>query len=262
LKLRNPPIVEAWIEFHFRGSDTEVTWPQGLDLFFQEIVAEYPTIERHFEESFQVVERAPGGMPKHVAFQGEIRRMRAFDAPRHSCVQTGQDTLAVNLIKGTGPYEGFRLLLPTALAQLVRYVRVFRPQSVLSAALHYTDVVTIPRNTDEPARLEDHFRIGVQVPDEKHWLLGRVAIEIGVPLATNGDGTDQLVLGFRREPTRPASREDRFRMDWHAVCSGLNTVAADILRTRLQAMHDALKRQFQECFTERTWAMFGEEAEA
>lgn len=258
MKLRNPPIVEAWIEFHARGSEMEETWPHGLDPFFGEIANDFPTLERQVRENYQVVERAPGGIPVQIAVQGELRRVRAFDKPRQHCVQVGRDTLVVNLIRGPEPYEGFHRLLPFALEQLERFQRIFRPISVLTAALHYTDVVAIPRSSGKPARLEDYFRIGVQVPDERNWLLGRVAIDIAVPLATDAETSDQLVLGFRREPTQPGNSEDRFRMDWHAVCSNLDTLEAGVLGARLLAAHEALKQRFRECFTERIWAMFGE----
>ncbi len=188
-------------------------------------------------------------------------RSRAFDAQRHKCVQVGENVLVVNLIKGNGPYEGFKLLLPTALAQFERYVRVFRPQSVLSAALHYTDVVKIPRASNGPVLLEDYFRIGIQVPDDASWPIGRLRLELSVPLgAVPGTPTDELVLGFRREPSAPAANEDRFRMDWHATCSGLATLDTNRLGARITAVHDALKERFRACFPPRTWDLFEEEA--
>lgn len=262
MRLRNPPIVEAWIEFHFRGSDSESTWPQGLDRFFEEIRADYPNIELKRRETFQVVQRAPGGVPVQLAVHGEIDRVRAFDAQRRWCVQVGDDALVVNLIKGTGTYEGFEALLPKALLHLGQYAGVFRPQSVLHAALHYTDVVVIPASEGVSRRLEDYFHIGVRVPDEQTWPLGKIALDVSVPLTGVGEELDHLVLGFRREPPRPGCDEDRFRMDWHAVCVGLDTMASDVLRGRLQGVHDAMKERFRACFTPRTWEMFGEEREA
>lgn len=261
MRLRNPPIVEAWIEFHAQGSETEETWPWGLDPFFREIANEYSTIERQVQETYQVVERSPDGAPVQLAIQGELRRVRAFDASRRHCVQVSRDTLVVNLIKGDGPYEGFRHLLPTAMAQFDRFVREFRPRAVMWAALHYTDVVRIPRAPGALSRLEDFFRIGVQVPNEATWTLGRVAIELSVSLFAGESEPDELVIGFRRESPEPDVTEDRFRIDWHAVCTQLNTLSPDALSARLARVHEALKARFRECFTNRTWALFGEESE-
>jgi len=262
LKLRNPPVVEAWIEFHARGSDTEETWPNGVRPFLDEISDDYPAHDDIFEEAFEVVRRGATGVPEQIAGRGEFSRMRAFDKARSRCVQLGRDALVVNLIRSPEPYEGFHRLLPIALEQLARFKRIFRPTTVLTAALHYTDVVKIPRCSGNPTRLEDYFRIGVQVPNEEKWLLGRIAIDISVPLATNAQNTDRLNLGFRTEPTLPENSEHRFRMDWHAECSSLDTLEADVLGARFKAAHDALEQRFRECFTEKTWAMFGEVEEA
>lgn len=262
MKLRNPPIVEAWIEFHAQGSDTEETWPAGLDRFFREIADEYPTIERQVQETYQVVERTPDGKPAQIAVQGELRRVRAFDEQRRHCVQVGRDALVVNLLKGDGPYEGFHHLLPTAMEQFDRFVQVFRPRVVMSAALHYADVVRIPRALLGVSRLEDYFRVGVQVPDDATWILSRVAVELSTSLSGNPPGQDELVLGFRRQPASPDLLEDRFRLDWHAVCAELDTMSPEVLSTRLTSMHEALKARFRECFTDRTWALFDEESES
>lgn len=261
MKLRNPPIVEAWIEFHAQGSQTEETWPSGLDPFFREIADEYRTIERQVQETYQVVERTPEGKPAQITVQGELRRVRAFDGQRRHCVQVGRDTLVVNLLKGDGPYEGFHHLLPTAMGQFNRFVQVFRPRAVMSAALHYTDVVRIPRAL-EASRLEDYFRVGVQVPDDATWILGRIAVELSISLSVNPSEPDELILGFRRQPPAPDMPEDRFRLDWHAVCAQLDTLSSDVLNARLTRVHEALKARFRECFTDRTWALFDEESEA
>lgn len=262
MKIRNPPIVEAWIEFHAQGSETEETWPSGLDRFFGEIAGEYPTIERQVQETYQVVERAPDGTPAQIAVQGELSRVRAFDGPRRHCVQVSRDTLVVNLLKGDGPYEGFDRLLPAAMGQFGRFVQVFRPRSIMWAALHYTDVVHIPRAPGAASRLEDYFRVGVQVPDDQTWVLGRIAVELSVSLSASPSEPDELVIAFRRQPPDPGVAEDRFRVDWHAICAQLDTLSSEVLRARLTKVHGALRARFRECFTDRAWALFGKESEA
>jgi uncharacterized protein (TIGR04255 family) len=259
VKLRNPPVVEAWIEFHAQGSDARETWPQGLDSFFGEIRTEYPDIEKQVQEQFQVVERSPGGMPVKLAFAGELRRVRAFDQPRRRCVQVGRDTLVVNLIKGNEGYGGFEVLLPLAIAHFERFVRVFQPVSIKEAALHYTDLVRVPREPAVSARLEDLFRIGVQVPDEGTWPLKRVAVDISVSLPGELAEPDELVIGFRREAPVSSVSEDRFRLDWHVVCRDVETLSVDVLGKRLTQAHDGVRQRFRECFTEHTWSLFGEE---
>jgi uncharacterized protein (TIGR04255 family) len=171
----------------------------------------------------------------------------------------GRDTLVVNLIRGSEPYEGFEYLLQAALAQFDRFLRVFRPQNVMRVALHYTDVVRIPRPADSPLALEDYFRLGIKVPEEATWIVGRIAIELGISLATSTSQPDELMLSFRREPTPTGAGEDRFRMDWHAICQRVDTKSATVLSNRLSKVHGALRKRFRDCFTARTWALFNEE---
>lgn len=261
MKLANPPIVESWIEFHTQGSDSEQTWPSELDRFLGEIKAEYPTTEQHFQETLQVVERSAEGMPVQLAGQRKMYRVRSFDEARRHCVQVGLDTLVVNLIKGDGPYEGFHHLLPTAIDQFDRFVRVFRPRAVMSAALHYTDVVRIPQESGSSSRLEDYFRIGVQVPNDETWILGRIGFDFTVSLSADTGESDELELRFRREPPDPGAAEHRFRIDWHAVCSKLDTLSTEVLSARLKKVHDAVKVRFRDCFEKPTWALFREESE-
>lgn len=261
MKLKNPPIVEAWIEFHMRGNETAANWKQGIKQFFDEIKEEYPEPESIFVETFHVEKRSSAGVPEQLTGKRELHRVRAFNTSRSQCVQVGRDTLIFNLIKGDGPYEGFDALLPMALRQFQRYIEIFRPKSVLYAVLHNKDLVRIPKNPDSATRLEQYFRLGIQVPEETQWVLGAIKMEISINLNSAPQSKDQLILGFQRDIWESQIQEDRYRMDWHAICPEIDSLDTDLLRNRLEAAHDAMRQRFRDCFTDRTWELFAEEVE-
>jgi uncharacterized protein (TIGR04255 family) len=257
LKLRNPPVVEAWIEFHMRGSSQQATWPEGLKQILPELTETYgSTPEQLTRDTFQYRISA-ASVPEVFDAKREVVRVRLFDGERRRCVQIGNDELVVNLVRGGAEFEGLDALTGVARTELQRYISVFRPESIRSLAVHYTDIVRIP--IAPPWRLEDYFNIGITVPADGEWPLAGIALECTFPLDREADHQDHLILSFKRE--RPGSGEERFRMDWHVESVGLNTLDVAEILARVSVLREELRPRFQACFTKRAWDLFEKDPE-
>ncbi len=234
-------------------------WPDGLQGFVESLQGDFPHLDPKIHEEVTVVDRIKGVIPNQITVRPHLR-MRLFDEKRATCVQVGRDSLAVNLIKQPDGYPGFSTLREKSLEMLKAYQDSFQPAAVLKAALHYTDMVTVPTAGLNRFRIEDYFAVGLQVPDDDAWPLSHVAIDLVVPLQGMKGDADHLAFGFRRE--QPEEGHERFRLDWHSVCTDLETLDHDVLSGRLEEAHTEIKERFRGCFTDRSWAIFGEEEES
>ena len=259
MKLRKPPIVEAWIEFHFQGCASQQTWPDKLNEWLESIADQFPKREVRQEEAFKVIERTPAGIPATLAGVGGPKVARAFDSKRTRCVQVAKDVLVFNLIKREEEYPGFQELLPCAMVQLADYRKVFEPETARAVALHYTDRVSIPAPEDNPLLLDDYFAVGLRVPCDEDWPLRDFGFHLAFSLHSDDVLTDSAQLSFR--PEKSGESAHRFRLDWHVNCGEVDTLDSDDLSERLRRAHDALNSRFRSCFTEKCWALFEEDSQ-
>ena len=262
MKLRNPPIVEAWIEFHLEASAQETTWKgQAIDEFFALLIPEFSSRENIFFQRLTIEKQTPAGLPVEGKIEGKLNRVRAFDSERRRCVQVGENVLVFNAIRHDSDYMGFTRMCGEAMRRLDQYSRIFRPQFVRAAALHYMDVVKLPFNQAEPLKLEEHFTLGVQLPQQPQLPLNRLRLEVSIPIGADSSQGDQLALAFGTEPPEAGTNEYRFRLDWHATCAKVDTLDEEVLKRRLQAVHGFTVDFFRRCFTKKTWSLFGPEKE-
>lgn len=258
MKLGNPPIVEAWIEFHMQGVPQSVNWQAGSESFMTRMLDEYPEIERIPKMEIRV-DRASGGGSAEISGRESLHRVRAFNQARRECVQIDENTLVFNAIARDQRYAGFEFLMDKGLEHLRRYREHFRPASVRSVGIHYTDLVRIPCTLSQVIRLEDYFTMRVELPDESAWPLARVALEILVPLSKPEGAAESLTLSFRSEGYDDKSEEIRFRLDWHVKSDEIAGYDAASIKQKLRKLHDEIERRFRSCFTEAGWALFKEE---
>lgn len=257
MKLRRPPIIEAWIEFHLEAPDNEQTWPDEKDAFLQEVEPEFALQEAVLKDQVQLVGRDPSTLrPKEIKGRTELLRVRAFDPERTRCVQAGEGLFVYNLPKRGADYPGFDVLLTQALDYFETYSKCFRPQYVRTAALDYVDLVIIPDEGARRLNLDDYFNLGVRVPSDEGWPLRRIRMEVSIPLTPNGPGSDVLTVQFASEPRARESDDFRFRLHWHAICQDLRTLEREVLEKRLRDLHEAASGLFKDAMTSKLWAMF------
>ena len=218
MKLRRPPIIEAWIEFHVEAPDNEQTWPDETDAFLCEVEPEFAMQEAVLKDQVQLVGRDPSTLrPNEIKGKTELLRVRAFDPERTRCLQAGEGIFVYNLSKKGADYPGFDVLLTQALGYLDTYSRRFRPQYVRSAALHYVDLVIIPDDGTGRLSLDDYFNLALRVPRDADWPLGDIRVAIAVPLNPKEPRSDVVTVQFASEPRAHKSGEFRFRFHWHAA---------------------------------------------
>ena len=256
MKLRRPPIVEAWIEFHLHAAEEEETWPAQIPVFFENVQGEFPRPEYAVAERVTIEERHPTGLPKKISGEQSVRGAKAYCEDRTRCVQIEEDALVLNLARQGQDYPGFDVLVDQALRLLAQYCTSFRPQFVREVALHYVDLVRIPRSGAPSLKPDDYFNIGVRVPRNGQWPLSGFATQMLVPLEIQSASPSHLAVRIESEPLDARSEEFRLRVDWHAMCHGVDTLDASVLESRLRSLRDTAWRFFKQSVTPLLWNMF------
>lgn len=159
MKLRKPPIVQAWIEFRFEPSPDHPWEEQPVMAFLETTAAEYDDPSREFIKSSEVHVRAgTGGAFPQFQLREATVAVRAFNVARTRWLEVWHNRLRCGLLRGGAGYEGFSALRANALAMLDSHASAFEPMSVISFVLHYEDAVDAPL-TDGRLNLEDYFTL-------------------------------------------------------------------------------------------------------
>lgn len=257
MELQNPPIVEAWIEFRFDTSDRENTWQQErVGEFLGQISSTYVKQEGIWQEAFEITHQPNTPIPQKITGEVRLERVRAYSEDRSRCVQAGESLLVVSITKSGADYPGFNTLLKEALEHLGRFSSVFRPQAVREVALHYVDLLSLPRTGDEPINLDDYLKLIVHVPNDKDWPLQSMLARVGVPIDRRTGESDELVVQLRDERPGASSPDARFRIDWHLVSRAVDTLNAHEIAKRLENLHTVAREFFRQAFTDLAWDMF------
>ena len=264
MKLRNPPIVEAWIDFRFAhepGTDATAA-DRAERLLRGQFGEELPDVGHLVEEVFADPEPRPG---RGDAWSAEVRHrvaaVRAASPTRTEVVQMGPGFVSVHFLRPSGgEYPGYETLRDRAYQLLDAYVEEFRPSRLLSFGLHSVNVVDIPPEGGS-VDLSEWFRFDVTLPTEgfvsaPHGVT--VDCRVRVPI----EGVELRFL-VSNEDGPPDSDDVRFRLEWHL--DGRLDAAPDesgLSREILDAAHEYRNRSFRATFTEKAWARFEEHEES
>jgi uncharacterized protein (TIGR04255 family) len=258
-RLENPPVIEAWIEFHFESAAETETWSEGaINQFF----GRFPDLLVHRERFIarQVAIEDPlllgktGSSTVHVRTEDSLVRVRVSNESRTRWIQVARNLLVHNVARHGTEYPGFDSLRDKALDVLGTYCEHFRPQFVREAVLHYTDLIDIPAPKEGMIHLPDYFNLFPQTPDAFSGVMAQFAQQIIV--RPRADGDDAVLVDFRTETSPAEKNVFRFRMDWHCGCSRLDTLDLEIIRRRLGAIRDCVRGMFRECFKQPVWNTF------
>ena len=255
MQLANPPLLELGIQFSFDPAPEKETWDTPVAMSFIEHFAdEFPSIEILGADEIRIEKRSPEGTPQKVSGRTFLQRVRARNAEGSRWVQVGDDFLVFNLVRHGGSYPGFGEVRDEALAKLDRYVEHFRPICVCSMSLIYIDRVEVPRPPDGVLKLDEYFRLRIDIPDDPFGHVGQFVVGLQFPRT---DLADQLTLTFRTEPVTPDSKAYPFVMQWQSECEDVKTLERSEIVRRLDTARARMLTCFAASFTEKGLALFG-----
>ena len=260
MKLRNPPIVEAWIDYRFGVGPDLPSDPAGTAarLLAERFGNELPDIDWVVQDVFRVLEDDPRKGGRAEVGQ-QILSVRAANPTETEFVQMGPDFVSVNFVRPSGgDYPGYTVLRDRSLDLLEIYSAEFRPERLQSFALHNVDRVPIPRGAGG-VRLEDWFHLSLAPPQ------GFGASPHGFSLtfrqSTPIPGVEMLFT-VRTEEDSSDDEAAWFRFGWHLTGAFDAEPDRETIRGRLDAVHEHLNTAFRATFTERAWSTFDPEADA
>lgn len=252
VELKNPPIVEAWIDATFRPEpESSWSWDEVEDVL------------QSFGGEFEVFEWLPGWTPEAKKFDKdkiptefqihvEPRFLRTLDQARSQIVQIGKNKLVVTHIRQDGEsYPGFSKLLGSFLNAFDSYCKQLRVVGIESLQSHYVDIVTVPNLIDGETNIQDLFVGAPQLPEEPFGSLVDVSWSITF---TPSDSPIVAQLSVQMQP--PEGNDGIFRLDWHCWAEEIQSLDQDAIAASLRAAHNYVLKCFQASFKPRVWQLF------
>ena len=250
--LKNPPVIQTWIGFNFEAGSDKPRWELSTaSAFLARYGEELPHSEAIFETQYQIQDISIAHRPQIVSREVQLDKARARNAEGTHWLQLADNLMVYNQTKGEVGYLGFAALRDAALDKLDDYLSFFRPSRLISAELHYVDMIEIPIPPDGKIDLEEYFHLRVESPPSLG-LTWHFAARLF--LRPRADG-DILEVRFQSEPPKTEGNAYRFRIDWHMACT---TAAIDrkFVAARLDGAHECLLENFKASVTDKTWQLF------
>lgn len=258
VELRNPPVIEAWIEFRFSVEENAPPWDVSTfaDFLEKNFEGQYQIkdLVGHYELTLASREGVPGIKDARAVFE----RARAASQNGESYLQAGRDVLIYNLLRQQEAWPSYDALRDQALNAYGKYVAYAKPSGLLAVGLHYRDMVNIPFAGKDHIDLERYFKIHPQVPGEIFGPVSRFSIALTIPCMAD-QASLNLVIQDERQPADAEKRDTdlaKFRMDWHLNSGIMESMEREHVRQWLDKAHSELIRVFSESFTNDAWALF------
>lgn len=252
MELRNPPLVQVWIELTFEKS-SEIVWePKVIEKLFSQFQEEYPVWEATWDNRITIEKSKPNKLPRVIDERPVLKIARALTQDRSRSVQVSHNQLVCNFTRTGESYPGFEALCNETLKRLEEYLRCCCPESLTGLALHYVDVIEIPID-GQPVRLEDYFEPAIGYPAGAFGVVSSFLVSCTAH-PDNAEGP--LQIRFASEPTDPELQLLRYQIDWHLSRQKGLSLEVDEVRRSLTAMHDCLIDYFQKSFTAKGWELF------
>src|SRR5262249_24885697 len=94
VELRNPPVIEVGIEFHFEPRPDREPWALPVaGPFIERFQASFPDVEVVQSEEIRIERRSPAGLPQRISGKIRLDRMRAHNPEGTRWLQVGNDLL-------------------------------------------------------------------------------------------------------------------------------------------------------------------------
>jgi uncharacterized protein (TIGR04255 family) len=249
-ELGNPPVIEAWIEFEIDLTEEIAPWDKETSLTF--IRTSFPDFTETdfclFLGDVKVDLKSMQSAPSKLI----IDRVRAFTKEKDKCIQVGRNALVFNQIK-KGPWPKFEKCRDQAFDALAKYMAFRQLSKLRTVALHYRDMVQIPKGSTNIIQLDDYFTICPKVPEEKFGAINqfRFAMEL-----MDFCEQSRIILSMQSVPSQTSPETHyRFVMDWHLIPKQEIT-DVDSGRKWLDEAHGINYNAFIAAFTEKGFALF------
>lgn len=254
-KYKNPPVVEAWIDFRFEYGEESSDWNNRVAVDFVKCFDKFNQ-EEHVALIRKEIRMSKRG-PFFSESAPELQRLKTFNATKNRCLQIEENLLVYNMIrKKDEEWPGFSVLLEEALPCCQKYIDSFHPTN-LRVALHYRDHIVIPFVNDkiEP---KDYFEIYPNVPEDKLGNMVDYSLSLLLTdICKEGAGRFSVrTEPFALDESRP---QLPFIIDWDVQsvnpfnCEDLDTCAA-----WLKSAHEGINRAFEGCLTPKCRSLFDE----
>lgn len=253
-KFRRPPVAEVWISVDFDPNENKREWELELVKQYVELYkADLPRLEAIHERQIQVQETSPQALPKVVSHQIRLQFLRISNDKRSRVLQIGDDQLSFHILKDDQSHPTYRTVRDEMQPKLEEYARIFQPSRIRDATLHYLDIIDIPRPANGKVELADYFVAPLDLPEEPFGLIAGFAHSFQLVCPVD---PGPLLLQLQLIPSPPESNRFRFRMDWHKLSLGVNTLDVSEMWTRMDVAHDYIRKCFLASFTQRTLELF------
>jgi uncharacterized protein (TIGR04255 family) len=247
-RYRRPPLVEAFCEIYFSGSEWDSTIP---GLFYERVRHQFP--DKSAAEQLTVELQFP---PAKAQILPEQPRIIFARTDKTRLIQLTRDLLVVNQLR---PYTSFEDWREIVLATVGIYRELARPTGFNRLGVRYVNRIEIPVRPTEwpkpPMRMEDYFRVYPEVPVELGRSHGPFMLQMMLMPAIEPHQLT-LSLGFQ-----PSGRPDlfTFMLDLYAVAPlAADERAADRLAEYLDAAHTNVVYLFENSITDATRNLFGD----
>jgi uncharacterized protein (TIGR04255 family) len=248
-EFKNPPVIEAWIEFEINLTDESVLWNE--DVAKELINKNFPEFKKI--DFFGLAQVTLDPKTRGVSSTGfSFERVKAFTEAQDRCIQASRNTLVFNHIK-KNIWPTFTERRDQAFGALDKYLAFRHLNKLRTVALHYRDIVQIPKGDNGMIKLEDYFTISPRVPEDRFGALSNFMFMLELP---NINKSANTLLAVGSDPSQKSSDTHyRFIMDWHLTPRQEITDVANS-RKWLNDAHDVNFDAFVSAFTEKGLALF------
>jgi len=142
---KNPPVVEAFVEFRFEPSqEFDLTMPGKLHTALEPAYPGKPRQQKLVQASFE----SSSGHPTKVGVAEGIGKIQFLNEEKNRIVAVGADVLSVHILR---PYEpGWKEdFCPRINAALSEYWRVAEPVGVRRIEMRYINKIVVPQEMVE-----------------------------------------------------------------------------------------------------------------
>lgn len=247
LNFEKPPVVEAWIEFDFDLSEENIPWTEENAVkFIKENFADYTPKRSEFFARIQVNSK---GDPDFSKTDKTFNRIKAFSNDEQYCIQAGRNVLIFNQIN-KGEWLGYDNMRNEAFKVLASYSDYRSFEKLLSACLHYRDVIKIP-SENKKIELEDYFKIYPHI-DKSFGNVSNLKMQLLLPESCK-DGL--MFFTLLNMPDNDV-KTFKFQMDWHVKSSDNSIMDFKKAKNWLNSVHSDLRKRFDETFTDKAKKLF------
>jgi uncharacterized protein (TIGR04255 family) len=252
--LEKPPVVEVWLAFDFDPNDNKREWDLELvRRYVQQYSGDLPKLEAMHEKKIEFHETSPTELPKVVSHTVELKQVRISDNAKSRFLLVADDRIAYHVLKSADGYPGYSAVRRETSSKLSDYIELFQPARIRTMAIHYVDIVDIPRPRDGKIDMADYFIGSADLPENPFGTIADMSIQFVVQCPVD---EGPLILQLQSLPAPNESNVIRFRMDWHKRSVGVNSIDLSQVFARLDVAHDYMRRCFWASLTERTLDLF------